>query len=161
MAYTEVKERNNRKYFYRVISLREGNKIKKQRIYLGVNLSVLSLLKKEIAADKKISNKKSIKSIEKIKSDILPILRKRNVKRAGIFGSYAKGLQKKNSDVDILIEPPKNMGFAFAGLKDQLSKALKKKVDLVSYNGLSVYLRDKILKEEVRIIWTKRTISYS
>jgi len=152
MAYTEIKERNNRKYFYRVTSLRKGNKIKKQRIYLGVNLNTISLLKKETEADKKISNKKRIKSIEKIKIRILPILKKKKIKRAGIFGSYAKGLQKKNSDIDILVQPSENMGFAFAALREQLSKALKKKVDLVSYNGLSLYLKDRILKEEVRII---------
>ena len=152
MVYTEIKERNNRKYFYRVISIREERKVKKRRIYLGVNLDPRLLLKKEKEADGNILNKKENKSIEKIKKDILPILKKNDIKKAGIFGSYAKGLQKKNSDIDILIEPSKNMGFAFSGLKDQLTKALKRKVDLVSYNGLSPYLRDKILKEEVRII---------
>ena len=44
------------------------------------------------------------------------------------------------------------MGFKFAGLEIQLTKALKKKVDLVSYNGISPYLKDKILSQEVRII---------
>ncbi len=151
MAYTEIKERNNRKYFYRVTSVREGEKIKKKRIYLGVNLGKSKLLEKEIEIDKEIINKKIIKSIDKIKKEIVPILKKNNIKRAGIFGSYARGLQNKNSDIDILIKS-NNLGFAFVELKEKLSKALKKKIDLVGYNGLSPYLKDRILKEEVRIL---------
>lgn len=45
--------------------------------------------------------------IESIKKKIVPILKKHGVVRAGIFGSYARGEQNKNSDVDILIEVKK------------------------------------------------------
>ena len=152
MTYTEIKERNGRKYFYRVTSVREGKKITKQRKYLGVNLDNLSLSQKESRADTIIINKRNLKNLNKIKMKIIPILKENKVKKAGIFGSYAKGSQNKKSDVDILIEPTNNMGFAFAGLKEKISRALKKRVDLVSYNGLSPYLREAILKEEVRII---------
>ena len=152
MVYTELKKRNKRTYFYRVISIREGKKVKKQRVYLGVNIGPVSLQKKEKEADKHILNRQINKSLEKIKTDILPILKENNIKKAGIFGSYAKGLQKKNSDIDILVQPAEHMGFAFARLKEQLTKTLKRKVDVVSYNGLSPYLRDKILQEEVRIL---------
>ena len=51
--------------------------------------------------------------INKIKKPIVDVLKKHGVKKAGIFGSYARGEQKKNSDVDILVQPAKNMGFAF------------------------------------------------
>src|SRR3989344_1264978 len=152
MVYTEVKERNSRKYFYRVASIRKGRKIKKQRVYLGVNLDSKLLSNKEAEADKKIHNKKNLRSLERLKKIILPILKKNKIKKAGIFGSYTKGLQRKNSDVDVLVEPAEKMGFAFVGLRDKLSKALGKKVDLIKYNGISKYLRDKILKEEIRII---------
>ncbi len=43
-------------------------------------------------------------NFEEIKKKIAPILKKYNVTKAGIFGSYARGEQKRNSDVDILIE---------------------------------------------------------
>ncbi len=91
-------------------------------------------------------------SLERIKKIAVPILQKNKVARAGVFGSYARGKEKKESDIDILIQPPKGMGFGFAGLEIELSKKLHKKVDLVSYNGLSPYLREKILKQEVRIL---------
>lgn len=47
MAYTEIKEKNRKKYYYRVRTLREGKKFKKKRIYLGKNLSKKDLSKKE------------------------------------------------------------------------------------------------------------------
>lgn len=155
MAYTEIKARNGKRYFYRVVSVRKGKKISKKRKYLGANLSEEELSFKEKEADRvfnliKENRKKRI--IEKLKPKIIEILKKNKIKRAGIFGSYARGENKKDSDLDILIEPAKNMGFKFAGLEIQLAKALKKRVDLVSYNGISPYLKDKILSQEVRII---------
>ena len=44
------------------------------------------------------------------------------------------------------------MGFKFAEIESTLSKTLKKRVDLVSYNGLSPHLKERILNEEVRLI---------
>lgn len=155
MVYTEIKERNGKKYFYRVLSVRKGKKVSKKRIYLGVNLSGKELELKEKNADKKfgfMNKNKNEKISEDIKSKIIKILRKNKIKKAGIFGSYARRGQKKNSDIDIIVEPAKNMGFKFAGLEIELSKALNKKVDLVSYKGLSPYFKEKILQQEVRII---------
>jgi len=152
MAYTEIKERNKRKYFYRVISIRESNKVKKKRKYLGANLKPNILSKKEIEADKDISNNKKKNDIDKIKEKIIPILKKNKVRKAGIFGSYVRGEQKKGSDIDILIEPPPGMGLEFVSLALKLEKILDKRVDLLTYNGISPYLKERILKEEVRII---------
>ena len=155
MAYVEIQKRNKRKYYYRVISVRKGEKVEKKRKYLGVNLSSKELSQKVKGADKALlKNKKILKknALETIKPKIIKILKKNKIKKAGIFGSYAKGEQKKNSDIDILIQPTKNMGFKFAGLEIELSKKLGKKVDLVSYDGISPYLKEEILSQEVRII---------
>jgi len=153
MAYTEIKERNKRKYFYRVISLRMGSKIKKKRIYLGVNLGQGALTDKEAEADKLFLNEKISKNIGKIKPKIIKILKRYNIKKAGIFGSYVRGEQKKVSDIDILIEPARNMSLLdISGLKIELEKALDKKVDIISYKYIHPYLKDKILESEVKII---------
>ena len=73
-------------------------------------------------------------NIEKLKKKIIPILRRNDVKRAGIFGSYARGDNKKNSDVDILGEIKNNISLLdFVGLKLELEEALGKEVDLVEY----------------------------
>lgn len=89
---------------------------------------------------------------KKLKFQIVGILKKKGIKRAGIFGSFARGKQKKNSDIDILIQPTKNMGFKFARLELELEDKLKRKVDLLSYNGIHHSLKERILHEEVRII---------
>ncbi|MBU0962949.1 MAG: nucleotidyltransferase family protein [Nanoarchaeota archaeon] len=99
---------------------------------------------------KKISKRNN--EIEKIKFKIIKILKKNGVKRAGIFGSYATGEQKKKSDVDILVEPPKHMGLEFFGLQLELQDKLKKKVDLVTYKSIHPLLKERILNEEVRIL---------
>lgn len=96
--------------------------------------------------------KTNSRQIQAIKRKIVPILKKYNVKRAGIFGSYARGEQKRNSDVDIIIEPPKGIGFGFAGIEMELEKKLGRKVDMVTYKYLSPYLKNKILESEVRAI---------
>ena len=54
MAYTEIKEKNGRKYFYRVKSIRKGKKVGKKRVYLGVDLDKKNLLEKENEADKEL-----------------------------------------------------------------------------------------------------------
>jgi len=93
------------------------------------------------------------KELKKIKEKIINILKKYNIKNAGIFGSFVRGEQKKNSDIDILIEPPKGMGLEFVKLNLELEKKLGKKVDLVSYNGIHPLLKERILNEEVKITW--------
>jgi hypothetical protein len=152
MAYTEIKKVNGKVYYYRVRSIREGEKFKKKRIYLGKNLNEKELHKKIEEADKELLKNRATKDIEKIKSKIVRILKKNNVKKAGIFGSYVRGEQKKNSDIDILIEPPRGIGFGFVGIILELEKKLGRKVHLVTYKFISPYIKKDILKEEVRII---------
>jgi len=153
MVYTEIQERNKKKYYYRVKSVREGNKVSKKRIYLGVGLSKKTLNEKEKIADLKLNKSKDSKSFSNLKLKVLKILKKYKIKKAGIFGSYALGKQKKNSDVDILIKPTKNMGmFDIVRIENELSEKIGKEVDLITYNGVNHLLRKRILKEEVRII---------
>ena len=101
-----------------------------------------------------MKNKKT-QEIEKMKPKIIEVLKKNGVKKAGIFGSYARGEQKKDSDIDILIEVKRGVKFSLLdliGLELELKKRLRKKVDLLTYNGIRPYLKDRILSEEVRII---------
>ena len=92
------------------------------------------------------------KEIDKLKSKIVKILKKYGIKKAGIFGSYARGEQKKNSDVDILVELKKGMGLEFVKLGIELEEKLKKRVDLVSYKYIHPKLKNQILEDEIKII---------
>ena len=156
MAFTEIRNINGKKYYYRVISIRNGSKVSKRRIYLGTGLSDSELIEKEKEADKKMLPEKinQTKEIEKIKSKIVNILKKNHVNRAGIFGSYSRGEQKKDSDIDIAVNiRDKNMSLlGFIGLKLNLEDALRKRVDLVEYSVIKPLIKNRILKEEVRII---------
>ena len=51
MTYTEIKNQNDKKYYYRVRTIREGGKFKKKRIYLGRDLKGNELVAKEGEAD--------------------------------------------------------------------------------------------------------------
>ena len=93
-------------------------------------------------------------SIKEIKNKINPILKKNGVKKAAIFGSYARGEQKKRSDVDILIEYQKNDKslLDLVGLEIKLKEKLNKKVDLITYDSLHPLLRESILKDQKIIL---------
>ncbi|MBS3075937.1 nucleotidyltransferase family protein [Candidatus Pacearchaeota archaeon] len=94
------------------------------------------------------------KEIEEIKSKIVPVLKKNKVIKAGIFGSYSRGEQKKNSDIDIAVEiNDSNMSLlGFIGLIRSLEKLLKRKVDLVEYSAIKQRIKQRILQEEIKII---------
>ena len=80
---------------------------------------------------KKIKNRE----LEKIGRKITPILKKHRVTKAGIFGSFARGEQKKKSDVDVLVKIKGRMGlFEFVELKLKLEEIIGRKVDLVEYS---------------------------
>jgi len=152
MTYTEIKEKNGRKYYYRVRTFRKDKKFGKDRVYLGVNLPKKELVLIEEKANEKINQKKKLETIRKIAPKIIKILKKNNVKKASIFGSYARGEQKKNSDIDILIEPPEGIGYGFIKIEFELEDELGRKVDLLSYKAIHPLLKKRILKEEVRLI---------
>jgi hypothetical protein len=156
MVYTEARDIKGRKYYYRVISIRKGEKISKKRVYLGYELTKQDLSYKEKEADEKLLGKKvKVNSeIDKIKSKISHILKSNKVTKAGIFGSYSRGEQRKDSDVDIVVEiNDKNMSLiGFIRLKSALEKILGKKVDLVEYSAIKPAIKERILSEEIRII---------
>lgn len=93
--------------------------------------------------------------IEEIKNKINPILKINGVKKAAIFGSYARGDQTKKSDIDILIKYKHDdkSYFDLVGLQFQLERKLKKKVDLLTYGSVHRRLKKEIFdsKKELKI----------
>jgi predicted nucleotidyltransferase len=69
------------------------------------------------------------------------------VKKIGIFGSYARDEQTDESDLDVLVEFSRPVGFEFIRLKDYLETVLGKRVDLVTENALKLIMIDSILNE--------------
>ncbi|MBI5428229.1 MAG: nucleotidyltransferase family protein [Nitrospinae bacterium] len=88
-----------------------------------------------------------------IKTKILPVLRNHRIKRAGLFGSCARGEITDKSDVDVLVEIEDEISlFDFIDIKLELEEALGRKVDLVEYGAIKPTLRERILKEEVALL---------
>jgi predicted nucleotidyltransferase len=98
--------------------------------------------------------KKRSTTLAWIKKKIVPILKSHAVKRAAIFGSFARGEAKARSDVDLLIEyKAKNKSlFDLVDLKFALEETLNRKVDLVTYNSIYWRIREQILAEQVVIL---------
>jgi len=79
-----------------------------------------------------------------------PILKEKfKVKEIGIFGSWVRGEESEESDVDILVESYKPIGWEFIDFKEFLEEILGRKMDLVTVRALKPQLKDKILKEVV------------
>lgn len=93
MVYTEIQERNGKRYYYRVLSVRKGKKITKERIYLGVELGKKELSEKEKEADRELMllstllNEKEIKELEKIKKQYLKLPKETEENRYEAFVS--------------------------------------------------------------------------
>ena len=87
------------------------------------------------------------------KSDILnklrelkPILSKEYaVKRIGLFGSFANNSADQNSDIDLLVELDKPIGWKFFSLEIYLEKVFGRKIDLVTKNALKEQIKNDIL----------------
>lgn len=96
---------------------------------------------------------KKLKQIKNILASSKAELRKRyKVKELGIFGSYARGQQRKSSDVDILVKFSPNASlFDFVGLGNYLEEKLKIKVDVVSDRGIRPELKNSITKGVLKI----------
>lgn len=92
-------------------------------------------------------------NFENTKNKIIQLLNHYDIKRASLFGSFARGNVHKNSDVDILVEfKGKKSLLDLAGLKIALEKLLRRKVDVLTYNSLHPLLKDRILNEQKIIL---------
>ena len=77
--------------------------------------------------------------------------KKFHIKSIGVFGSYAKNMQTKKSDIDILVEFEKGHKdfFNYMRLKLYLEKLFGRKVDLVIKEAIKPQLKERILNEVV------------
>ena len=91
-----------------------------------------------------------IRKILKENEDV--IAREFKAEIVGIFGSYARGEQKKESDVDIVVRFREGASlFDLVGLADFLEEKLGIKVDVVSERAIRPELKDHILKDLVAV----------
>jgi predicted nucleotidyltransferase len=79
-------------------------------------------------------------------SELKPILyRDYSVKEIGLFGSYSDDSSSEESDIDILVDLEKPIGWRFFTLELFLESVFNKKIDLVTKNALKEQIKDDIL----------------
>ncbi len=86
---------------------------------------------------------------------LVKLCQRHHIVYIGIFGSFANGKNSHDSDVDILVrfsENEKITLFDLVDIEDELQSIFGRKVDLVTANSLSPYIRDKILNS-VKVIY--------
>jgi predicted nucleotidyltransferase len=104
--------------------------------------------------EKTVRMRKNLKRVEEMKDKLerlKPVLRERfSVKTIGVFGSYIRGEEREDSDLDILVEFEEDAELSlldFIGLENYLSEELGVKVDLVEKNTLKPRIGKRILEE--------------
>ena len=90
-----------------------------------------------------------LSSLKKIKGEVA---KEYSVKTIGVFGSVARNEQTGESDIDLLVEFSKPVGFVtFMRLENFLSEQLGKHVDLVTSDSLKPVIRQDVLSEVIYV----------
>ena len=97
----------------------------------------------------------------RIRDTVVPALEPYGLRRVAVFGSYARGDDRPDSDIDVLIslEQPrrKPLGYlTLVRLEEELSHALGRKVDLVTDSGLSRHIRPHVEADMV-VVYENRS----
>ena len=81
-------------------------------------------------------------------NDLKPILyRDYSVKQIGLFGSFTEDSFTEDSDIDILVEFEKPIGWKYLSLEIYLEDIFGRKIDLVTKNALRGQIKDRILNQ--------------
>ena len=78
-------------------------------------------------------------------------IRRLGVNRLGLFGSFVRGEQRPDSDVDILVEMEGQSFRSYMAVSDFLEELFGRKVDLVPKEDIKPLLRNRILREVVYV----------
>ncbi|MBQ8656081.1 MAG: nucleotidyltransferase domain-containing protein [Prevotella sp.] len=91
-------------------------------------------------------------STELMTRQIAEYFKTQPVLKAWLFGSFARGEETEESDVDILIQPEKSVGlFKLSGMHLDLQDLLRTRVDLVTDKGLLPFARKSVDNDKILI----------
>ncbi len=69
------------------------------------------------------------------------------VREIGLFGSFSDETNNEESDIDLLVELERPIGWKFFTLQIYLENTFNRKIDLVTKNALKEQIREGILKQ--------------
>ncbi|MHB9117879.1 MAG: nucleotidyltransferase family protein [Burkholderiales bacterium] len=82
------------------------------------------------------------------RAEILALAAKHGASNVRLFGSVVRGEDREDSDVDFLVDMQENRSlFDLIGLQQDIEKAIGRRVDVLTSNGINRYLKDRILGE--------------
>jgi len=85
--------------------------------------------------------------LEKLR-ELKPILRNDySVKEIGLFGSFSDNTFSEISDIDIIVELERPIGWKFFTLEMFLENTFGRKIDLVTKNALKEQIKERILNQ--------------
>jgi predicted nucleotidyltransferase len=92
-------------------------------------------------------------SREEIETALISILGRYGVRKIGLFGSYARGEERTDSDLDVLVEFEKRKSLlTLVRIERELSELIGVKVDLLTEQAISPYLVERI-KADLKVIY--------
>jgi uncharacterized protein len=81
------------------------------------------------------------------KKKIIDICKRNDISYCAVFGSFARGEATEESDIDLIVKFSKPKGWDWINAALEIEDSLGKKVDLVTENGLSKYIKDNVLQD--------------
>ncbi len=90
--------------------------------------------------------------LEEKRGEILRIASKHGAREVRVFGSVARGEADRESDIDFLVglEPGRSL-LDLGGLQMELESLLGRRVNVVTARGLKARIRERVLREAVRV----------
>lgn len=86
------------------------------------------------------------------REEILRIAKTHGAISLRVFGSYSRGEEKPDSDIDLLVELESDRSLLdVVAIKQEIEDIVQRKVDVVTEAALSPYIRDDILQEAVAL----------
>ena len=93
-------------------------------------------------------------NVHQLRQKIAEYLKTQPVLKVWLFGSYSRGEQRKDSDVDLLILPDKSQHFSLftlSGMYEDLKEILGCEVDLITEGGLLPFARESADRDKILI----------